>query len=200
MRQSMMRLVLAQTSAPAVEPLSLDEAKLHLRVDIGDDNELITALIVAARQYVEGATNRALISQTWRLSLDYWPYANCIRLPKPPLQSVTSLVYLDEDGNQTTWDASNYIVDTDSEPGRLVLADDASWPSLTLYPSNPIRVTYVAGYGDEGSDVPEHLRLALKLLIGHWYENREAIVSTGAVPKEIPLAVESLINLHRVFA
>lgn len=191
-------MILKQTVAPAAEPVSLAEAKAHLRVDIDDDDDYISGLISAARQYVETATRRAFISQTWRLSLDRWPAGDAIELRKPPLASVSSIVYRDSDGASTTWGTSNYIVDTDSEPGRIVLADGASWPSVTLYPVNPIQVTYVAGYGAAGSSVPQYLRHAVLLLVAHWYENREAIL-VGTIARDLPLAVESLIYLNRAY-
>jgi uncharacterized phiE125 gp8 family phage protein len=185
-------------TAPLVEPVSLDEMKSHLRVDIEDHNDLISGLIAGAREYLEGATNRAFVSQTWRLSLDNFP-AGEIELPKPPLLTVDSIVYLDSEGVETTIDSSDYIVDTDSEPGRIVLASGASWPTgVSLYPVNPVQIEFTAGYGDAGSDVPQYLRQAVKLLVSHWYENPEA-TKEGSALREIPFGVESLIFLHRVY-
>lgn len=184
------------TSAPATEPVTTAEAKSHLRVDIDDDDTLIAGMIEAARDYFEEAARRALITQTWRLNLDAWPAGNEIELPRSPLQSVSSIVYLDEDGDSTTWSSSAYIVDADSEPGRVVLAHGQSWPSGGLYPANPIRITFVAGYGD-ADDVPEKFKHAIKLLVGHWYEHREAY-GDGLV-REVPMALQSLIWLNRVY-
>lgn len=184
-------------TGPAKEPLATDQLRHHLRVDIRDDDTYLDNLVIAARRYFEGTTKRALITQTWRANLEAWPDENEISLPRPPLQSVTSLVYKDAAGDPTTWDASNYIVDTDSEPGRIVLASDASWPSLTLYPVNPITVTFVAGFGDDSSDIPEQMKLCLQMLVGHWYENREPI--SFGTPKMIPFTIESLIWLNRFF-
>lgn len=188
------------TSEPANEPLTADDnAKLHMRVDVTEDDELINLYIKAARKYIEQAAKRTFITQTIRYSLDKWPDDNKIYLPRPPLQSVSSIVYLDEDGTSTTWSSSNYIVDSDSEPGRVALAASQTWPATTLYPVNAIRITYIAGYGDDATDVPETWRQAIRLLTGHWYENREAALLTGAVPKAIPFAVESLINVDPNF-
>ena len=187
---------LVLVTAPASEPVVLSEMKSHLRVDLADDDALITGLISAAREYVEGAARRALVTQTWRLSLPGWPEDDEIGLPRPPLQSVSSLVYVDVDGAQTTWPSSNYIVDIDSQPGRLVLAPNISWPSVTLYPVNPVQITFVAGYGS--GLVPTHYLQAIRLLVGHWYENREA-TDAGQPVREIPLAVESLLWLDRNF-
>lgn len=191
-------------TAPTVEPITLTEAKDHCRVDGTDDDTLITSLIVAAREYVEGYQNRALITQTWELVLDAWPDGDSIELPLPPLQSVTSLKYKDSAGAETAWAATNYIVDTDSYLGRLVLADDISWPSDELYPAGGIRIRFVAGYPPTGSgesidydaNVPQKIKQAMLLLVGHWYENREA-VAAGSMT-EIPLAVNALLSQDRV--
>lgn len=180
---------------PAEEPVSLTEAKAHLRVDIDDDDTFIASLITAAREYVEGAAHRAFVTQTWRLNLDEWPGDDEIELPRPPLQSVTSITYKDSDGTTTTWSSSEYEVDTDSEPGRVKLAYGYSWPSATLAATNPIKITFVAGYGD-AEDVPQKWKQAILLLLGHWYENREATIA-GTIQRSIPLAVDSLIWLDR---
>lgn len=185
-------------TAPATEPWTVSELKTHLRIDISDDDTLLSGLLTAAREYVEEAARRALITQTWRLNLGTWPEGGEILLPRPPLQSVTSIVYKDSDGNSTTWSTSAYIVDTDSEPGRVVLAYGESWPSVTLLPANPIIITYVAGYGDDATDVPGRLRRCISLLVGHWYENREGTVG-GTIIREVPFAIDSLIWLNRAY-
>lgn len=190
-------MALRQVTAPASEPVTLDEAKLQIRQDDSADDAFIQLLISEARRTVEDMARRALMTQTWRLSLDGWPRKDYISLPRPPLQSVTGVVYKDSAGGATTWDTANYIVDTEHEPGRIYLAYGASWPSVTLYPANPIQITYKAGYGDAAGSVPETWRRAILLLIGHWYENRENVVTGGAIPKEIPLGVKNLVWLNR---
>jgi uncharacterized phiE125 gp8 family phage protein len=185
------------TVAPATEPVTTAEAKNHMRVDIDDDDTLIDGMIEAGRDYFEDTSRRALITQTWRQNLDAWPEGDEIELPRPPLQSVTSIIYKDEDGNETTLPSSAYIVDTDSEPGRIVLAHGESWPTGTLFPANPIQITFVAGYGD-ADDVPEKFKQAIKLLVAHWYEHREAYSDEGLV-RQVPVALESLIFLNRAY-
>lgn len=184
-------------TAPATEPVTIAEQKLHSRVDITDDDDLIAAQIAAARRWLEGVKRRAFITQTWRLNLDAWPVGNEIALPNPPLQSVSSIKYYDESNNETTWNNSNYLVDTDSEPGRVVLAYNKTWPTeATLYPVNPIRIEFVAGYG-AAADVPETDKQAIMLLVGHWYENRETTMHVDL--RTIPFAVESLMWFDRNF-
>ncbi len=189
-------MALKLTTPPALEPVTLDEAKLHLRVDINYDDNLISGLIKSAREYCENFQNRAYYTQTLELTLDNFPSNNYIILPRPPLQSVTSIKYKDSDGNETTLDQSKYIVDTDSEPGKVVLAYGESWPSFTPYPTGAVKIQYVAGYDDIAS-IPQMVKQAMLLLIGHWYENREATVA-GTISREIEFAVHALLWPERV--
>ena len=183
-------------TAPTAEPVSTVEAKAHLRVDISDDDTLIDVLVAAAREDVEARSWRALITQTWELVLDEWPSKSFIELPRPPLQSVTSVKYKDQDGSESTWAASNYIVDTDKEPGRVHLANGISWPTVSLYPTSGIRVRYVAGYGDDAADVPRRYVQAIKLMVGHLYENREAVVvERGVNISNLPLGYAALLGV-----
>jgi uncharacterized phiE125 gp8 family phage protein len=191
-------VALTLEAAPDIEPISLTEAKLHLRVDVSDDDNLITALIQAAREMAETITRRVLITQSWNYILDEFPDGDEIELPLPPLQSVEEITYKDQDGDDTTFSEDDYIVNTDAEPGKVVLAYGKSWPGASLYPTGAITVQFTAGYGDESTDVPMVIRQAMLLMIGHWYENREAVATTGAMPKEMPLSVELLLWSERV--
>jgi len=183
-------------TAPAVEPVTLVEAKLHCKVDLSTDDDLITALIVAAREEIERRTWRALVTQTLELILSDWPGADRIELPRAPLQSITTVKYKDKDGNETTWAGANYLAGTDSVPGVLALAWNASWPSVDLYPVEPIRIRYVAGYGLAAA-VPQSLKQACLLLVAHWYEAREASGDTVSEKAGIPFGVEALIRSYR---
>lgn len=178
--------------------LSTDEAKLHLRVDVSDDDMLIDAFVSAATAHAEQYMRRALISRTYRYWLDGWPSDGVIWLPMPPLRSVSSITYYDEDDADYTLATSEYYVDAVSMPGRVMLRRDGSWPSVTLRVANGVAVLFEAGYGTAASDVPEDVRNAIRLLVGHFYENREAVVSTGAVPKELPFAVRALLDPYRM--
>ena len=181
---------------PAVEPITLVEAKLHCKVDVTTDDDLITALIVAAREEVERLTWRALITQTLELILDAWPDSDRLELPRAPLQSVTTVKYKDKTGAETTWSSAEYLVGTDSVPGILALDWDASWPSVDLYPVEPIRIRFVAGYG-LAATVPQSLKQACLLLVAHWYEAREAGGDTVSEKAGIPFGVEALIRSYR---
>ena len=185
-------------TGPTVEPVTLDETKLHLRVDITDDDSLIGAKIETAREDVETITRRALITQTWDLYLDAFPSESQIELLMPPLQSVTHVKYTDPDGNESTLSSSSYVVDTYSTPGRIVLKDGESWPGDTLQVVNGVEVQFKAGYGDHASDVPRPIRDAVLLLVGHYYENREAVAVGRQRPVVLPMGVEELLWTYRV--
>lgn len=131
---------------PPVEPISIDEAKAHLRINFTDDDAYIAALIVSARLITEERTNRSFITQTWEYVLDNFPNSNIIKLRKPKLQSVSSIKYKDVSNTEYTMDTSDYIVDTDSIPGRIILNWGKFWPVILLQPGSAVRIRFVAGY------------------------------------------------------
>ena len=180
------------TSSPTEEPITLTEAKLHLRVDHDDDDTLISSLITAARQYVELSTRRALVTQTHQYVLEEFPCDDEIELIRPPVQSVTSIQYVDMAGNTQTFSTDNWRFIA-GEPGQVELKLNKFWPVAQPI-GNAVTITYIAGYG-AASAVPEIAKAAIKLYLGHLYENREA-VTTGAMVK-VPLAVDSIVSLLR---
>jgi uncharacterized phiE125 gp8 family phage protein len=188
---------LVQTSPPDAEPLGLDELKNWLRVDESADDGLITALISAARQDAERFTRRQLVTATWRLTLDAFPHGGPIILPRPPLQSVTSITYTDANGDAQTLDASAYQVDASAEPARILPAVNGEWPDTQGGKVNAVAVTFVAGYGTK-EDVPDGLKVALQAMIAHWYEHREA-VADGSPCREVPMGVQRLLWSYRVY-
>lgn len=174
-------MALIRIAAPASEPITLAEAKLHCRVDGNDDDTLITALIVAAREQAEHETGRALITQTWELVQDQFPEAFVLR--KAPIQSVESVKYLDDaTGTQQTLAPADYILDKDSEPGYVVPGYGKSWPP-TWPIANAVRVRYVCGYGAAGV-VPQAVKQWMLLAIGTMYAQRETFVAgqIGSIP------------------
>lgn len=192
-------MTLKLITAPATEPVTASEAKSHLRVDTTADDTLIGTLITAARQHVENHLRRALITQTWELVMDAFPAGDVIRLPRPPLVSVTSIKYTDVAGSESTFSSAAYVVDTDSTKGRVVLKSGESWPSDTLAAANGVRVRYVAGYGSAAA-VPNPIRQAILLLIGTLYENRESVlVAQGVTVAQLPFGVEALLMPYRIF-
>ena len=167
-------LQLTETVAPSVEPLSLGEAKIHLRIDSNDENTYISALITAARQHVEAITGRALITRTYRLDMPLWDSE--VILPRPPLVSVTNIKYYDTANAQQTWAASNYDVIVPA--GSIKLSDAGTIPSVFNRP-DAWQATYVAGYlstsspQDPQAAVPWAIKAAMNLMIADLYENRE---------------------------
>jgi uncharacterized phiE125 gp8 family phage protein len=190
-------LIVRVTGEPAEEPVTVAEAKAHLRIDVDTEDSLLTGYLLAAREQCELLAKRAFVTQTIQLRLEMWPYGDVIPLPRPPLQSVTSIVYTDSDGNATTMPSADYIVDSASEPGRVILGYAGSWPSVTLQPGPSIVITYVAGYGD-AEDVPQRYKQAIELLAGHFFENREEIVvMQGVSMAQLPIGVKALLGIDR---
>lgn len=203
-------------TGPVAEPVSLQEAKLHLRIiaDVSDvaanpEDAYVTALIVAARETAEHLTGRALMPQTLELAMSGFPrvdctglqdteiryYADRITLPRPPLVSVTSVKYLDESGVQQTLDPSAYVLDDHSEPACLTPAYGLSWPANRCQP-NAVLVRYDAGYADAAT-VPTLIKSWMLLCIGMLYENRESVV-TGISVSSLP-SVDRLLDRYRLW-
>lgn len=172
-------------------------AKLHLRVDHDDEDSLISSLLATAEAHVESVTGRTLLKRQHTLSLHTF-HVRCdglILLPLPPLQSVDQIQYVDGNGDTRTLDPSAYQVDAYSTPARLLPAPGEYWPVVRTQ-FGAVTITYTAGYGDSGDDVPEPIRQAILLLLGHWFENREA---TGlGTMSPVPIAVDSLLSPYKV--
>ncbi|MFN3744474.1 MAG: head-tail connector protein [Hyphomicrobiaceae bacterium] len=182
-------------SGPAVEPVSLAEAKVHLRIDTNAEDTLIQSLIMTSRLHIEAALDLALITQSWRLHLHRWPRARSLNLPLRPVQSLTAVKVFDDDGDSQTLDIATFILDGSANPARLILSGSGSLP-LPGRPANGIEIDFVAGFGDAPSDVPHPIRQALLLLTAHWYENREP-VEIGAAATVIPGTVSDLLAPYR---
>jgi uncharacterized phiE125 gp8 family phage protein len=183
-------------TAPTKEPITRALLKEHSRITTDEDDDYIDNLIKTVRRQVEQITGRALITQTWYYYMDKWPSGNYFKLPYPPLQSVTSVKYIESDTTISEWSSGEYIVDTDSEPGRVVLDYGESFPGATLLPSNPIYTEFVCGYGDDRLDVPDDIRHAMLMLCAHYYEMREPTI-TGTILTPVPMTVERLLADHR---
>ena len=192
-------MALILITAPTVEPVSLAEAKAHLRIDIDDDDTLIGGLITAARSHLEGIARPklAMITQTWDYIADSFPQGDTFEMRPYPLQSITSIKYTNSAGVEATFSSANYQVDASSQPGRLRLKTAASWPAVTLREMNGLAIRFVAGYGAAGSAVPIQLRQAVLLLVGHWYENREPVLTTGMMVAPLPMTVDALFRNWR---
>ena len=170
------------------EPVTLHEAKDHLRVDLGNDDTLITEMITAARQWGEQITRRALMTQTWDWKCDWFPPDRVpIVLSLPPLQSVTSVTYIDTDGASQTWAASNYTVDAPSgdtpAKGRIIPNFEVNYPE-TQRIQNAVTIRFIAGYGDAAADVPRALRNAMLTHLTQLYDLRSPVV-VGSINSQL---------------
>jgi len=181
---------------PEAEPLSLADAKHFLRVEHDYDDELIAALIAGARGHVEAATRRALMSQTWRLTLDAWPRHGRITVLLAPLREVVAAQVYDAAGLPRTIDPETFVVDAAASPGVIAFP-----PWVVAAPERSlagIEIDVAAGYGEAAEDVPQPLLHAIRLLVAHWYENRGVTTEAGAQP--MPAGVAPLIAPFRGIA
>lgn len=192
-----MPLSILRTVDATVEPVTAAEAKAHMRILNADDDTYIEGLITAARQHAEHYTERAFVTQTWTLKLDRFPdYFGDIRLPKPLLISVSSITYVDLDGTTQTLSSALYEVDAQSQPARIRPAYGQSWPT-TRDQFNAVTITYTAGYGAAATAVPKAIKQAIMIMVAHWYENREPII-TGTIVAEVPMSANALLGPYRV--
>lgn len=175
-------------TAPLEEPVTLAEAKLHVRETETGMDALILALISAARDHAERYTGRRLITQTWDWFLDSFPAA--LEVPYPPLASVTSIKYFDTTGVEQTLAASGYLVDAKSEPGRITPSYGNSWPS-TRTQLNAVTVRFVCGYGLHAA-VPEAMRIAQLLHIEAHHDRDDRQMQT------LITAAENLLRPYRI--
>ena len=189
-------LVARRTTQPAEEPITLAEAKLHLRVDHADEDAYITGLITSARIMCEQRTGRTLITSGWTVRAD--DFTDVLELPHPPLVSVTSVSYVDVYGDTQTVSNTAYRVDTHSEPCRVVPVTE--WP-IADDRINSVTVVYVAGYGNAAA-VPQPLKQWMLLAVGDMYENRTASdrpMGTAAPTASVPHSfVDGLLAAYRV--
>ncbi len=186
-------MVMTRITAPTVEPVTLAEAKAHLRVtDIAEDS-LISGLIKAAREEVEAATGLALISQNWRLYLDCWPPSGIVRLRQHPVQSVDLVTVYNAAGTPESMVPSVANLDRATRPARFAMPDAVKAPGRV---TNGIEIDFRAGFGDTGVDVPDGLKRAMLLLVGHWFEHRGAQGSEGQAASW-PEGFDRIIERHR---
>lgn len=189
---------LTRTSGPLVEPVSVVDAKAHLRVDGDDDNIYIASLISAAREWVEAYLDRTLVHTQWTLRLE--SLDEQIELPRPPMatssgQTAVTITYTLEAGETATLSTQTYRVDRNSTPGEITPVYGQVWPTHRI-DDNSVTVTWWAGYGSSGADVPAAIKHAMLMLVAFWYDNRSAVV-VGSISKPLEFAVESLLSSQK---
>jgi uncharacterized phiE125 gp8 family phage protein len=182
------------TTAPTVEPVTLNEAKLFARVDTTEDDALITALIIAARQTVEKQTGRALIEQVWTATLDRLPQAGIFELAHRPIMSVTSIRAFNDDD---TYEGLNVATDIilDGQNGRISLKSSAA-SIVGDRATSVYQIVYKAGYGATAASVPEWAKLSIKQIVAHWYEHRESVQAGNL--EQVPFGARLLMDQNTV--
>jgi len=193
---------LTRQTPPAVEPVTVAEAKAHLRVDTSDDDTYIGTLITAAREWCEQYLDRTLVHTQWVMRFDRFPPSGeePVELPRPPMvtsgtATAVSLTFTSEAGATSTYSTSQYRVDRNATPGAIKPTYGSTW-TPHREDDNSISVTWWAGYGAAGFSVPATIRHAMLMLVGHWYENRSSVL-VGSISKEMEFAVISLLDSQR---
>mgnify|MGYP000880045008 CR=1 FL=1 len=182
-------------TAPASDPVTLSEAKAHLRFTSSAEDALITSLIVAARDLCERETGQALLAQTWESSFN--AFGDEMLLGRAPVQSITSIKYTDENGAEQTLATTEYVLDNAGQSAaRVVIAPNKTWPNVQTGSINAVRIRYVAGYASANA-VPQPIKQWMLLQIGHWFKNRESvIVGNSMIKSEF---VDNLIHAYRIY-
>lgn len=201
---------MALVAGPTTEPVSLDDVKAALKIETTTEDDLLTGYVTAAREAVSDMTGRALTLETWSLTLDGWPCSRRddwwdgvregaisslsderLLIGKAPFAAVSSVKLLDEDGVETTWASTNYYTTRHSGFGVLHPKRGIVWPTV-LRDHGGIVIAFQAGYGANAVDVPGPLRHAIKLLAGHWFENRTPL-SECAQGSPMQLGVDAIL-------
>jgi hypothetical protein len=194
---------------PSSEPITIAEARAHSRIDLATENAVVQGMITAARTEIEAYLRCPLLPTTYRLFLDEWPATTdkgwwdgtrdgsiystqpaYIEIPMPPLRSVTHVKTYDDSDAATTWAASNYFVDTVSQPGRLVRRTGATWPTTTRV-ANGIEIQFIAGHAGTPASLPAPIIAATQMLTAHLFENR------GDADAPMPAIIRNLIAPYR---
>jgi len=173
---------------PPAEPLTLAEVKAHLRLDGGEEDALLLSLITTARTFLESETGLCLIAQSWRLYLDRWQTDGVIPILKSPLQAILSVTIYDADGAAVDVPLEDHLLDGVGRPARLWLREPPS-PGRAV---NGIEIDFSAGYGEAGTDVPDTLKRAMLIHIGHMFAFR-GVISAEQQPAGVPDGYERLI-------
>jgi uncharacterized phiE125 gp8 family phage protein len=190
------RAMLSLVTAPSGAIVSTADMKAHLRVIGSDDDDYIGALTLAASEYLDaanGVTGRALLSQTWRQTYAKTPDGDLF-LTVPPVASVTAIKYYDINGDEQTFASGSYRLNKAGDTAFVELVSGASWPSVATR-SDAFWIDYVTGYG-VAADVPAPIVHACRMLVAHWYEDRESVV-VGVSAMSVPLGFSTLLTAGR---
>ena len=175
-------------AGPAVEPVTLADAKAHLRLDTTDEDDLVEALILAARVTVERTTRLGLVEQTWRVRLADWPADRRVALPVAPVGEVASVRVRSAAGIETIVAPASYALDGAFDAPILRIGRAVAGPDG---PPGGIEIDLVVGYGPDGAAVPAPLRLAVRRLVAQWFEHRGD--DAASAPAGLPGDVRTLL-------
>ena len=181
------------TNPPGAEPVTLAEAKAHLRIDHADEDDLILSLIRATREHLERETGLCLLTQSLRLYLDDWPDKGIVTLSRGPVRTIEAVTVYDHEGAPVAVPLAGHLLDGAARPARLWLKD----PPLPGRPLNGIEIDFTAGFGETGADVPGALTRAMLLHIGYVYAFR-GVLSPDQQPAGVPDGYERLIAPYRL--
>jgi uncharacterized phiE125 gp8 family phage protein len=179
------------TTAPLVEPVSLAEAKAHIRVTHNDDDTYINTLISAARRLIEQRYDLALLQQNWSVYVDCWPRDGIFKLPLFPLLAIIDVNYYGDDDVAATLDHAHYYLDGATNPSRLVLRNGRSFPAPGRR-VNGIELKLTAGFGATAASVPTQIKQALLIILSDWYASR-GDVDAG----QIPISAQALLSTYK---
>lgn len=186
-----------QSVAPTTQAVTLEDVRAHLNVSSTADDVLIKSYVIAATNLLENKTSRCFVRQTRVLKADTFDDSRYVmgrRIypPRSPISSVTSLAYLTSTGGSQTMPSSDYVVSTGDQPGYVAEAYNATWPTVYAQP-NSVTLTYVAGHTSSSTGVPEHIKQAIRMVVAHWYRNRESVL-VGTISKEVEFGVDALLE------
>lgn len=192
------RYAVTYVTTATASPVSLEEFKLHAHIDGNDENESLETYINAATRAAQQRLDKQLCTATLRVTMDRFPCATrhnpeqAIYVPRAPLVSVTSIGYVGTEGSTFTMASTDYIVDNQSQPGRITPRYGDTWPD-SREQINAVNVVYTAGYGGQ-YDVPDTIRQWIQVMAAYWYRNRES-VNIGNIANELPF-MDSLLGIE----
>ena len=181
-------MTIAELLPPLAEPITLAEAKAHLRLETADEDTLVAGLIRAARDHLEGQTGLCLVTRLLRLYLDDWPEGRVIPIARGPVQTIETVTVYDALGTPVEVAAAGYVLDGTARPARLMLPDRPA----TARAMNGIEIDFTAGFGESGADVPDTLKRAMLLHVAAMYELR-GVLCLDDQPGAVPQGYERLI-------
>ena len=186
--------ILKRVTPAAISPVSVDEVKVDQRIDHDEEDLQLQALIDAATAHAVGVVGKCLINEVWSISVRCVPRSGRVHLPKTPVQAIESVAYYDHDNQIQSLLIADFYLYGD-EDWSYIEPISGVWP--VLYERlDALTVTFKTGFGDTPESVPANIRQAVRLMTGHWYANREAVV-IGTITATLPMGVDLLLGMSR---